>query len=190
LKCGQLHRLTLFCFSVPLVVVTMHAVGRLSRFCALKRTVATSWVSIRHASTTGIDQKNTIPSHNTAPVSRKDKGDDKNDKPGYDFDKEVDKILRKVYEEVMIMREKNKGMEVEFHPNEGCLNIFTDKGRLNLFKEPKRPILVYQSFNSGSLNYEFHPKEGHWLATQDDHDLRGIVLRDLIKHNVGLPNLE
>jgi frataxin-like iron-binding protein CyaY len=168
----------------------MHAVGRLSRFCALKRTVATSWVSIRHASTTGIDQKNTIPSHNTAPVSRKDKGDDKNDKPGYDFDKEVDKILRKVYEEVMIMREKNKGMEVEFHPNEGCLNIFTDKGRLNLFKEPKRPILVYQSFNSGSLNYEFHPKEGHWLATQDDHDLRGIVLRDLIKHNVGLPNLE
>lgn len=128
----------------------------------------------------------------TTPASRKGNGGVKGQGKdlSYDFDKEVSAILRKIHTEVMKMRESNQGIEVDFYPDEAALYIHTKQGRLNLFKESERCVLVFQSFNSGNINYSFDPKERQWLSNMDKHDLRGIVIRDLIKHNTGMPNLD
>jgi hypothetical protein len=109
--------------------------------------------------------------------------------PEFDFDDEAAKIIRKIYDEALPMEKDNAGFEVSYDPEEPSLVIFTAKGKLAFSKDTTRPVLIYQSFNSGSHNYMFHAEEGLWLSDQDEHDIRGIVTRDLIKHNIGMPNL-
>lgn len=108
----------------------------------------------------------------------------------YNFDEEIEKIMTKVYEEAMTMREQNDHFEVDFYPEHPSLTIFTQRGKLAFYKDEPRSMLVYSSFNSGNHNYYFNPIEGRWLGEKDDHDIRGVIIRDLIKHNKGMPDLE
>jgi hypothetical protein len=110
--------------------------------------------------------------------------------PEFDFDEEAARIIRKIYDQALPMEKTNPGFEVSYDPDEPSLVIFTAKGKLAFSKDTTRPVLIYQSFNSGSHNYMFNTDEGLWLSDQDEHDIRGIVTRDLIKHNIGMPNLD
>lgn len=110
--------------------------------------------------------------------------------PEFDFDEEAARIIRKIYDETLPMEKSNPGFEVSYDPEEPSLVIFTAKGKLAFSKDTTRPVLIYQSFNSGSHNYMFNAEQRLWLSDQDEHDIRGIVTRDLIKHNIGMPNLD
>lgn len=130
----------------------------------------------------------------TGPSSRKGNGnnnkDDKNEQIfRYDFDIEIKSILTKIHDEALKMQPSNEGFEIDFYPEEPFLLIVTQKGKLMFAKDSTRPVLIYQSFNSGNHNYHFDPEERVWLSDKDHHDIRGLVTRDLIKHNAGMPKL-
>ena len=110
--------------------------------------------------------------------------------PLYDFDFEVKNVMQKFYHGILPMQEINKNFEMEYSPGIPSLIINTAKGKLQFIKDATRPILIYVSYTSGNLNYYFNSEDGLWRSDRDDHELRGIVLRDLIKFNKGMPKFD
>ena len=43
---------------------------------------------------------------------------------------------------------------------------------------------------SGINKYMLHPDEGLWLGASDGHDMRGLIIRDFMRHCLGLPNFD
>ena len=41
---------------------------------------------------------------------------------------------------------------------------------------------------SGVFQYDYDESTMQWLNTSDNHDIRGLVTRDLLRHWKGLPN--
>lgn len=107
-----------------------------------------------------------------------------------DFDAEVMLILNQVNEAVIPMINLNPGFEVIFDDSVPILLIVTAKGKLTLTADKERGLINLQSFLSGVQHYYFDPEERNWLSSRDQHNLRGIVTRDLIRHNRGMPNLD
>ena len=43
---------------------------------------------------------------------------------------------------------------------------------------------------SGVNKYLLDPEEGLWLGVSDGHDLRGLIIRDFMRHCIGLPSFD
>ena len=76
----------------------------------------------------------------------------------------------------------------EFHHVEGKeLVIETDRGKYALKPDEKNQVLILQSYFSGFHNYYYDIQDKLWVSTQDKHDLRGLLTRDIMRHWNGVP---
>lgn len=47
--------------------------------------------------------------------------------------------------------------------------------------------ITLQSPMSGAQQYRYDTETKQWVSTSDDHDVRGLLTRDLIRQCVGYP---
>mmetsp|Transcript_8002 Transcript_8002/g.13305 ORF Transcript_8002/g.13305 Transcript_8002/m.13305 type:complete len:204 (-) Transcript_8002:85-696(-) len=116
----------------------------------------------------------------------------------YDFHEEARKTLRKIYDAVQHMKELNENFTTKWIDSDSECNLViqTPKGRLvftlDAHRDPK--TINLQSYISGLHYYQYVQEEqagvqGVWLSIKDDHDMRGLVTRDLIRHCAGCPHI-
>lgn len=133
----------------------------------------------------------------TAPASRKVKHSESHEVEDlheyeieYNFDEEVRKAFQKIHDAVLPMKAYNAGFDVALVEAEPSLSITTERGKIEFTVDYPRKLMNLRTFMSGIHFYSFEPEESLWLSTKDDHDMRGLVTRDLIKHCTGCPNLD
>jgi hypothetical protein len=108
--------------------------------------------------------------------------------PIYDFRKEVTAMIKRMQVAIEPMVKQNDNFKVYF-AEENHLVVETSRGNFDFRPDYKEGWLVLKSYISGYQNYRFDPEEGQWLSVKDNHDMRGLVIRDLIHHCVGCPDL-
>jgi frataxin-like iron-binding protein CyaY len=71
------------------------------------------------------------------------------------------------------------------------LSVDTGKKGKYIFRvDHENTQLFVASPMSGNFNYSYDPASGYWLGTNDNHDMRGLVTRDLLRHCTGLPDFD
>lgn len=123
-----------------------------------------------------------------AEIKEEQEADD--EKWNIDFDAEVMKLMTQVNDAVVPMIPLNPGFAVVFCRDTPSLIIQTAKGKLSFTSDKEQGLVNLQSFLSGAQHYYFDVEERSWLSKRDHHNLRGLVTRDLIRHNRGCPDLD
>lgn len=54
----------------------------------------------------------------------------------------------------------------------------------------KRELLILQSYFSGFHTYYFNQETNLWLSSEDEHDFRGLLTRDILRHHNGVPDFK
>eukprot|EP01039_Chlorochromonas_danica_P003420 gene3418-3747_t len=122
------------------------------------------------------------------PVSRKKNRDQsENSNLEYYFEEEVQKMLKAMEASVQSLIPLNENFSVTF-TNPEQLVVQTQRGKYTIHPDHTRQILVMQSYISGFHNYYFDPVDKVWLSVKDNHDLRGLFTRDLMRHCAGCPS--
>jgi frataxin-like iron-binding protein CyaY len=106
-------------------------------------------------------------------------------KGSYNFQEEVDKFLQLAYKAVLPLKEQNN-FKISFTEGKE-LKIETQRGPYRIHPDVKNNTMEFQSYQSGYTSYYFEPELKQWLSTKDDHDLRGLLTRDILRHWSGVP---
>lgn len=121
------------------------------------------------------------------PVTRKKNVESENPKLDYYFEEEVQKMLKAMEDSVQSLIPLNENFSVTFtNPEE--LVVQTLRGKYTIRPDHTKQLLVMQSYISGFHNYYFDPVDKVWLSVKDNHDLRGLFTRDLMRHCAGCPS--
>eukprot|EP01031_Cornospumella_fuschlensis_P031488 gene31488-38057_t len=107
----------------------------------------------------------------------------------YGFRDEVLKIIQKIERSVQDMIPLNENFSVS-RPSEDELIVQTKRGRFSFKPDHEKMIIIMQSYITGYNNYYFEPRERLWLSTKDNHDMRGLFIRDIMRHSTGCPTLD
>jgi hypothetical protein len=121
----------------------------------------------------------------------------------YDFDKEMNRLLTNIYHGVLPMKEVNVEFSVTLNLEACSLMIDTLRGNFTLTSvdaadagvtaaslSSESKFLRFQTYISGVHHYSYIAQEGVWRSVQDDHDIRGLITRDLLKHCAGCPMIK
>ena len=107
----------------------------------------------------------------------------------YDFNAKAAEVLASIDKAMQPLVSLNEGFKVVKLNNE--LTVETvPKGKYTFKIDHERSTLFVASPMSGNFNYRYDAATGRWLGNQDDHDMRGLVTRDIIRHCTGLPNFD
>ena len=95
-------------------------------------------------------------------------------------------MLRGIAKAVEDMIALNSKFEVILSASE--LSIDTGEKGSFIFKlDSNNETLQFQTPYSGIFDYKYNPVEKTWLSIQDNHDIRGLFTRDLIRYYRGCP---
>ena len=68
------------------------------------------------------------------------------------------------------------------------LNVdFGEKGSYSFDIDPTQQLLLVISPISGVYQYRYDQEQDNWLSVVDNHDMRGLVTRDMLRHCIGCP---
>lgn len=124
---------------------------------------------------------------NTAtPYSRKGQGETKS---LYDFDEEMKKIQAEVEKAVEPLVSLNNNFKI-YRGTKHELVIETERGKHTIYEDREKQLLILQSYFSGYHNYAFNIENKVWLSIKDNHDFRGLLTRDLMRHCIGCPDFK
>jgi hypothetical protein len=127
----------------------------------------------------------------TAPASRKKSKSTSikvsDSEPSFDFNDEITSILQKVNEAVLPMKALNDPFEINLDMDTPQLLIETKHGDFSITVNFSRNLLLFHSYITGKHEYAFEPVEKVWLSIRDEHDFRGLLIRDMIRHLNGCP---
>ena len=102
------------------------------------------------------------------------------------FNQQGPLILEEIETAISSMVDLNPVFNIEKKPNE--LSVDTgEKGKYTFSLNYNTLNLTVASPMSGNFNYRYDDYSGYWLGTQDGHDMRGLVTRDMIRHCTGMP---
>ena len=105
------------------------------------------------------------------------------------FNEQGPMILKEIESAVSVMVNLNPVFKIEKKPNE--LSVDTgEKGKYTFSLNYNTLKLTVASPMSGNFNYRYDSDSGYWLGTQDGHDMRGLVTRDMIRHCTGMPKFK
>ncbi|RYG70029.1 hypothetical protein EON64_01275 [archaeon] len=107
----------------------------------------------------------------------------------YVFRDELRKIIQKIETSVQDMIPLNEDFSVS-RPSEEELVVQTKRGKFSFKPDHDKMIIIMQSYITGYHNYYFEPSERLWLSTKDNHDMRGLFIRDIMRHSNGCPKLD
>lgn len=120
-------------------------------------------------------------SGSSTPFTRKSR---KNNLVGaFSFNEEYNKALIQISSAMKPLKELNANFEVKLE-NE-MLEISTLRGKLVVKSDLEEQQLIVVSYLSGYHKYAFEPEERLWLSIKDNHDMRGLITRDLLRHCAG-----
>lgn len=105
------------------------------------------------------------------------------------FDEEVRKIKEEVANAVEPLKPLNKDFSVYTGPKNELV-IQTERGKHTIYEDKAKKVLVLQSYFSGYHNYAFDVEQKLWLSIKDNHDFRGLLTRDLLRHCNGCPDFK
>jgi hypothetical protein len=121
----------------------------------------------------------------------------------YDFDKEMNRLLTNIYHGVLPMKEVNDEFSVTLNLEACSLMIDTLRGNFSLTSvdaadagvtaaslSSDSKFLRFQTYISGVHHYSYIAQEDVWRSVHDDHDIRGLITRDLLKHCAGCPMIK
>ena len=121
----------------------------------------------------------------------------------YDFDKEMNRLLTNIYHGVLPMKEVNVEFSVTLNLEACSLMIDTLRGNFSLSSvdaadagvtaaslSSESKFLRFQTYISGVHHYSYIAQDDVWRSVQDDHDIRGLITRDLLKHCAGCPMIK
>lgn len=133
-----------------------------------------------------------------APFSRKKRN---SEVKTFQFDDEIRKVLLKLETACRPMIELNEKFSVERVANSENAGLEGDKalesvvvktlrGKFTFRADMKNRTLCVESYITGFNVYVLDPISGQWLSNKDDkHDMRGMVIRDFLRHCTGFPSL-
>lgn len=152
-----------------------------------------------------ISTRSFVMAHTTIPVSRKSKKQEnlqtktgsaatgaagaREVKTHLVFDDLASKMLESVHHAMLPLVSKNKDFHVTLYPDEEVV-IDTWKGKFHLYPDHERQVLTFISSISGYKTYYYDLEDHVWRDTEDNHDLRGLIVRDLMRHCVGHPHFD
>jgi hypothetical protein len=119
------------------------------------------------------------------PASRKSNAKKGTPTALYNFQEEASKFLQLTYKAVIPLKEQNN-FNITFTEGKE-LKIETSRGPYRIHPDVKNSTMEFQSYQSGYSSYYFEPELKVWLSTKDDHDLRGLLTRDILRHWSGVP---
>ena len=111
-----------------------------------------------------------------------------------DYNDNVDSFFDKVYNGVLPMKIVNTGFEIEKKAlnDEKILSVILGEeceySNLTLQTVHEDRTLEFFSPASGKLIYSYCNETNTFRSVEDDHDLLGILTRDLIKDAKGFPD--
>jgi frataxin-like iron-binding protein CyaY len=125
----------------------------------------------------------------TVPLSRKKKSASSNSnaqKLVYDFDKESKSMLLEIEQAITPMKKLNP--EFEFLKLAGEFQVNTGPNGWFIFKINRSEKALYMASPiSGPFEYKYCPESKNWLSSLDKHDMRGMIVRDMLRKFVGFP---
>ena len=112
------------------------------------------------------------------------------DKPNFQVSYSFETRIRELFEHLHeSLEDFNQENGYEFHVTDKALILSTNKDNYVF-----QPSAVSETLNvvtpfSGMQCYRYDEDEKLWLGKNDRHDFRGLIIRDLLRHSHGLPNL-
>eukprot|EP01040_Poterioochromonas_malhamensis_P009923 gene9923-10780_t len=133
---------------------------------------------------------------NNVPTSRKERREQQasvfdevegTNNKNYHFDKEWKILKQSLLKAFQPVKEMNNFILTDDEKTDGLI-VKTKKGNFEFKPDVSNMRVEYKSFSSGYLTYYFNVEQRLWLGIYDDHDLRGIVTRDVLRHYKGVPD--
>jgi frataxin-like iron-binding protein CyaY len=104
----------------------------------------------------------------------------------YDFDHEAKNMLREIEDAITPMKKLNK--DFEFVKLAGEFQVNTGENGWFIFKINRNDKSIYMASPlSGPFEYKYCPENKNWLNSLDKHDMRGMIVRDMLRKFVGVP---
>ena len=106
---------------------------------------------------------------------------------GYDFDEKAKTCLTGIDKALQPLVPLNEDFRIDRNV-ENELTVHTGRKGSYVFRiDSQNQQIFLMSPMSGNYHYTYNEEEELWLGTHDQHDMRGLITRDFIRHCVGLP---
>lgn len=105
------------------------------------------------------------------------------------FNQAVDIVFDNIEKTLRPLLPMNKDFELIVQPRtEIRLKVGNnERGHYIFTPNYENELLRVNSPYSGSFEYYYDTETENWLCVVDNHDMRGIITRDLLKHCIGCP---
>ena len=129
-------------------------------------------------------------SKTTVPLTRKKKKNDddnnNNELLNYNFHDEAKLMLKDIENAITPMKAQNN--DFEFVKLAGEFQVNTGENGWFIFRiNNTDKTLSMSSPISGPFEYKYCPESKNWLSVYDKHDLRGMIVRDMLRKFIGIP---
>lgn len=127
-------------------------------------------------------------SDSLTPVSRKKKSNtiDEPLPTIYNFQKEYIKVKQEIRKAIQPLQPLNEDFEIH-ETSTGELRVQSSKAKFTFTADYEKELLIFISPLSGFQQYAYEPTEKLWLCIRDQHDLRGLIVRDFNRYLIGCP---
>lgn len=140
---------------------------------------------LSHNRCLSIPRVSLIRTNTTVPFSRKKK-QVTTSQLKYNFDHEAKNMLLEIENAITPMKALNK--DFEFVKLAGEFQVNTGENGWFMFKINNNEKSIYMASPiSGPFEYKYCPENKNWLNTLDKHDMRGMIVRDMLRKFIGMP---
>lgn len=106
--------------------------------------------------------------------------------PTFDFLQEAMKFIEITRVAVEPLQDLNE-MDIISSPDSLTVDFGKTQGQYTLKVDRENQRLNLLSPVSGIIQYYFEPESAQWLSSTDNHDIRGLITRDMLRHCRGCP---
>lgn len=121
------------------------------------------------------------------PVLRRRRQNAVVDDKSIDFQEKAEQCVSKIKSVMEDMKTHNNNFTITSSESELVVDV-GDKGKFVFTIDYEMSRINFLSPVSGVFQYTYDETTMQWLDSNDNHDIRGLVTRDLLRYWKGLPN--